>query len=564
MPQEGGGISGSLVEAARFIAAQTRYAGTAMGRRPLRLLLLGYFGYCLARKASRVAIVVYAFDAAGVRAAAAVAIAQMFPASVLAPIGVAFADRYDPARVLALGYTVQGVFLAATGLLMVTGASLLVVALTSAVAASAFAVTRPVYLATLPDVVDFPDELTVGNAGSAWVDGVASVIGPLLAGIGLVIVGGGEVMLALGVVCLLAAIASLGLVVQRRVQGERTSIRELVLGGLSAIRRDREVAHLVWLTAVQYAVVGLLDVLVVVFVVEVDGADSAFAGVLAAAVGVGSMLGGLGSVVLAGRPRLGRAVLIGSAVSGIPIMVLGLGPGLVLACVFLVGYGVGKSAVTVATQTLLHRTVSDTVAARVFGVQEGVIQASMAAGALLGPVLVLVFGARGAMVATGILLPVAAVASRRSLGRLDARAFIPGPVFALLHQVPFLSVLPLRTLEQLARGAHRVEVGPDTDVVAQGDPGDLYYVIENGTADVVADGRTVRHLSPGDGFGEIALLREIPRTATIRTTSPCTLVSLERDPFISAVTGTMPAHEAASEIADRHMDSDRWHEGPEE
>ena len=292
--EDGGRSSGALTDAVRFVAAQTRYASAALGRRALRLLLLGYFGYCLARKASRVVIVVYAFDAAGVRAAAAVAIAQMFPASVLAPIGAAFADRYDPARVLALGYAVQGVFLAATGVLMVNGASLVVVTLTSAVAASAFAVTRPVYLATLPDVVDFPDELTLGNAGSAWVDGVASVVGPLLAGIGLAVVGGGEVMLGLGVVCLLAAIASLGLVVHRRVQGERTSVRDLVLGGLTAIRQDREVAHLVWLTAVQYAVVGLLDVLVVVFVVEVDGANSAYSGALAAAVGVGSMLGGLG------------------------------------------------------------------------------------------------------------------------------------------------------------------------------------------------------------------------------------------------------------------------------
>lgn len=556
MPQHGDRASGSVLEAARFIASQTRYASAALGRRPLRLLLLGYFGYCLARKASRVAIVVYAFDAAGVRAAAAVAVAQMFPASVLAPIGAAFADRFDPARVLAPGYAVQGLSLAATGVLMINSASLAVVALTSAVAASAFAVTRPVYLATLPDVVDFPDELTLGNAGSAWIDGVASVIGPLLAGIGLAVVGGGEVMLWLGVVCLLSAVASLGLVVQRRVQGDRTTIRHLVLGGLSAIRRDRDVAHLVWLTAVQYAVVGLLDVLVVVFVVEVDGANSAYSGILAAAVGAGSMLGGLGSVVLAGRPRLGMAVMIGAAISGIPIMLLGVGPGLVLAGVFLAGYGVGKSVVTVATQTLLHRTVSDTVAARVFGVQEGVIQAGMAAGALLGPLLVLAFGARGAMVATGVLLPLAAIVSRTSLRRLDARAFIPGPVFALLHQVPFLSVLPLRTLEQLARGAQQHEVGGGVDVVTQGDAGDLYYVIEQGTADVIADGRTVRHLGPGDGFGEIALLRDVPRTATVRTTSASTLVALERDPFIAAVTGTTPAHEAASDAVERHLGTD--------
>jgi MFS family permease len=546
----------SLPDAGRFIVAQGKYVGASLTHRSLRLLLMGYFGYCLARKASRVAIVVYAFDIAGVRGAAAVAIAQMFPASVLAPIGAAVADRFDPARVLALGYGIQGVFLAATGVLMSMGFSLTLVALTSAVAASAFAVTRPVYLATLPDVVDYPDELTLGNAGSAWVDGMASVIGPLLAGLGLVLIGGGNVMICLGFVCFLSGLISLRLVVRRRVVGVRTSVRDVVLGGLSAIRRDRQVADLVGLTAAQYTVVGLLDVLLVVYVVDVAGDESALAGLLAAAIGIGSTLGGLGSVVLAGKPRLSVAVLVGGAVCGIPIALLGVGPGLALAAVFLVGYGVGKSVVTVAAQTLLHRTVSDLDAARVFGVQEGVIQAGMAIGALLGPLLVLALGPRGALVATGVLLPIASLAARRSLRRLDARAYVPGPVFALLHRVPFLSVLPLRTLEQLSRQAQVRDVGSDIDVIRQGDSGEHYYVIASGTAVVITDGTAVRHLGPGQGFGEIALLRDIPRTATVRTTSAASLVALERDPFIAAVTGTTPAHEAAHRTADDHLDDD--------
>lgn len=100
-------------------------------------------------------------------------------------------------------------------------------------------------------------------------------------------------------------------------------------------------------------------------------------------------------------------------------------------------------------------------------------------------------------------------------------------------------------------------------MVTQGDAGDLYFVIEDGTADVVADGRTVRRLGPGDGFGEIALLRDVPRTATVSTTSPCTLVVLERDPFIAAITGTTPAHQAVSEAVDRHLDTDSRREDPE-
>lgn len=562
MPAAGPRRPWSVSAAVIFIAAQARYVAASLSRRSLRILLIGYFGYCLARKASRVALVVYAFDKGGVQAAALVAIAQMFPASVLAPIGAAFADRYDPARMLALGYAVQGLFLALTGYLMIQQASLGSITVTSAIAASAFAVTRPVYLATLPDVVDFPDELTLGNAGSAWVDGMASVVGPLLAGVGIVAIGGGEVMLGLGVVCLLSALVSLRLVVHRIIRVAHTSARDMVLGGLTTIARDRDVARLVGLTAAQYAVVGLLDVLLVVFVVDVAGSESAYSGMLAAAMGVGSTLGGLGSVVLAGRPRLGPAVTVGALVSGVPVMLLGVGPGLVVAAVFLAGYGIGKSIVTVATQTLLHRTVSDDVSARVFGVQEGVIQAGMAFGALLGPLLVLLFGARGSLVVTGVLLPVVAVLSLRSLRRLDARAYTPGPVFTLLHQVPFLSVLPLRTLEQLARQAQDVDLGAGSDVITEGAAGDRYYVLADGTADVVSSGRLVRQLRSGDGFGEIALLRDIPRTATVRTTSPVHLIALEREPFIAAVTGTSPSHEAASRMVDDHLQGESDPEPP--
>ena len=490
------GLSGSV----RFVVAQAKYSTAALTRHSLRLLLIGYFGYCLARKASRVAIVVYAFDAGGVRAAAIVAIAQMFPASILAPIGAAFADRFDPARVLALGYVVQGVSLAATGYLMVMGASLGVVTLTSAIAASAFAVTRPVYLATLPDVVDFPDELTLGNAGSAWVDGLASVIGPLLAGIGLVVVGGGEVMLGLGVVCLLSAIVSLRLVVHRIVRGAHTSIRDLVLGGLTAIRQDRQVAHLVWLTAVQYVVVGLLDVLLVVFVVDVAGSESAYAGMLAAAMGVGSTLGGLGSVVLAGRPRLGPAVVAGAMVSGLPVMLLGVGPGLIVAATFLVGYGVGKSLVTVATQTLLHRTVSDNVAGRVFGVQEGVIQAAMACGALLGPFLVLTVGPRGALVATGVLLPVVAVFSRSPCAASTPAPSCPARCSASCIRC---RSCPCFRFARSSSSPGRPKCARSRPTPTSSPRGTraTYYVIAEGSADVVTDGRLIRRLHRGDGLG---------------------------------------------------------------
>ena len=126
----------------------------------------------------------------------------------------------------------------------------------------------------------------------------------------------------------------------------------------------------------------------------------------------------------------------------------------------------------------------------------------------------------------------------------------------MLRRVPFLSVLPLRTLEDLSRHAQEVQVEADVSVIVQGDPGDLYYVITAGSADVITDGHFARSLGLGDGFGEIALLRDIPRTATVTTTSATSLIALERGPFIEAITGTAPAHDAVREAVDGHLDGD--------
>jgi hypothetical protein len=264
----------------------------------------------------------------------------------------------------------------------------------------------------------------------------------------------------------------------------------------------------------------------------------------------------LGSVLLAGRTSLGPTLVFGAAVTGVPLIALGLGPGLVVAGCLLAGYGVGKALVSVSAQTLLQRTVSDSAATRVFGIQEGLIQAGTAAGAALGPVLVLVMGAQAALVVTGLLLPLAVLLARPTLRILDGRAYVPGPVFAMLRRVPFLAVLPLRSLEQLARQAEELRVDAGAIVVRQGDVGEQYFVVATGAVDVVADGARVRELGPGDGFGEIALLRDVPRTATVTALTTVALVSLEREAFLDAVTGTTHAHEAAHQVIIERLESD--------
>jgi MFS family permease len=230
----------------------------------------------------------------------------------------------------------------------------------------------------------------------------------------------------------------------------------------------------------------------------------------------------------------------------LPIALIGLWPVPGVAFVCLLVLGVGNSIVDVAGLTLLQRTVADHVLARVLGVLEGLALAGVAVGAAIGPLLTSRFGIRVALVVTGAVLPTAAVAMWGRLRRIDRDVEGPGEAFALLHRLPFFEPLPLPTVEYLASHSIPVQVAAGGVLMRQGDPGDRFYVIAEGKADVSADGRSVAMLGPGDYVGEIALLRDVPRTATVTAAEDLRLFALEGPDFVAAVTG----HPVSAETAD--------------
>merc|ERR1712216_583432 len=107
-----------------------------------------------------------------------------------------------------------------------------------------------------------------------------------------------------------------------------------------------------------------------------------------------------------------------------------------------------------------------------------------------------------------------------------------------LQTVPLLTSLSEYEVSQICDSLRSQSVEGDTVVVNQGDPGDTFYIIETGTAKAVRDQNTVMEYSPGDFFGELALLRDEPRAATIITTSKANLLTLERRAF-TRLLGTM-------------------------
>jgi len=306
----------------------------------------------------------------------------------------------------------------------------------------------------------------------------------------------------------------------------------------------------------QYVVVGAMDILLIVLALEVLGTDSSGPGLLGSALGVGAVLGALATVVLAGRRRLAPALLAGLLVTGLPICVLAAGGDIALAAVLLVLSGAGKAFFDVAGRTLLQRTVADAVLARVFGLQEALMTAALAVGAASAPLLVSWLGISGALVATGALLPVAGLVAWPVLRRLDSRARQPGPWFDLLRTVPFFRAAPLPVLEQLSRRTDEDDVDTGTVVVRETEPGDRFYLVSEGAVTVSQDGRELTRLGRQSSFGEVALLLDVPRTATVTATAPTHLVWIERDDFLRAMRTVPAARVSADEVVQNHLEDD--------
>jgi len=529
----------------------------------LRRALLAFLVFSVAEWATWITLLVWAYDERGVGAAATVSVAQLLPAVLVAPLGSVLGDRGERGRALATGYVVQALTMLLTGLLLVADAPFVLTCAGGVLVTCAITLTRPVHNATLPTVSHTPAELLAGNSASITAEGIGGFLGPLACGLLISGAGPGSVFLLFGVLLLGSAALVLRLPVVRLTDGDEPGVvraaetfTRRTLGGVRELREQPASALLLVMVTGQYVVVGAMDILLIVLALEVLGTDSSGPGLLGSALGVGAILGALATVVLAGRRRLAPALLAGLLVTGLPICVLAAGGDIALAAVLLVLSGAGKAFFDVAGRTLLQRTVADAVLARVFGLQEALMTAALAVGAASAPLLVSWLGISGALVAAGALLPVAGLVAWPVLRRLDSRARQPGPWFDLLRTVPFFRAAPLPVLEQLSRRTDEDDVDTGTVVVRETEPGDRFYLVSEGAVTVSQDGRELTRLGRQSSFGEVALLLDVPRTATVTATAPTHLVWIERDDFLRAMRTVPAARVSADEVVQNHLEDD--------
>ena len=262
------------------------------------------------------------------------------------------------------------------------------------------------------------------------------------------------------------------------------------------------------------------------------------------------------------RERLSPSIRAGTVLYGLPLVATGAAPA--MSPLFFGVSGCGSVLLDVSGRTMLQRLVPDEKLTRVYGVLESAYMGSEGLGAFAAAVLVTFLGARWTLVIAGALLLVAAVVTRRRIDELDVGPRVPAEDLALLRATPLFEPLASTMLERVARNSVHAEVQAGTVLIREGDVGDRFYVVANGRAEVATGGRRVAVLGPGEYVGEIALLRDVPRTATVTALEDTRLLTLEREEFLRAVTGHETAHATAHSAASgrlEELDAARSDEG---
>jgi predicted MFS family arabinose efflux permease len=418
---------------------------------------------------------------------------------------------------------------------------------------------RPAQVALLPQLSRTPEELTMANVIATTIEGLGMFAGPALAGLVLAVSGMEATLVVMAVALLWSALLVLPIKETPPIAGAggHPGFREFLFAGFGVTWRTPDLRLLTGVLSGQALTAGCINVLIVVTALALLELGEGGVGLLDAAVGLGALVGAVVIVPLVHRTRLTVPLLAGALLWGLPLVAIAAWPNVGVAIAALALVGIGNTLVDVAGFTLLQRIAPDDVLARVFGVVETVFYLAIGIGSLLAPLLVETAGARWALVAVGLFLPVVVVARARRIVGIDADAVIPEHELELLGLVPMFAPLPQLSLERLARQLIPVEAPAGTTVIVQGDEGDRFYIIDEGELDVVADGRHIASLGRGDGFGEIALLRDVPRTATVTSRTPAKLYALERDAFLASVTGHSASQEAADALIVSRMSSIR-------
>jgi CRP-like cAMP-binding protein len=448
---------------------------------------------------------------------------------------------------LGLISTARALGLAASAALVAAGAPLGVLLVLLALDSAASGQYRPAQSRIVRFLARSPQELVASATGTSTVKTLSQALGGVAGGTVLAVTTPAVVFA--GAAGLFVAAAALNFRVKTaeliaedeppaKVASAWARFSGRVVDAAQVTRRSRLGGILV-MSGLRTFVRGMWLAVAVIASIRLLHAGSAGVGLLMLAAGVGSLIAAPLSSLLLRRARVGTPAVVALVACGLPLAVVAGVPVFNLALAVVVAWGAGMALADITTTSIVYRLVETPMAPRVTGIIESTKLALEGLGGFLAPVLVLLIGVRGALWVAAVPLPLVAVTGWRMLHRMDANAGERAQLLELVHRVHWLHSLDVPSLENLVGRLAPVFVpAGGTDVVRQGDDGSLFYIVVSGNAEVLVNGFVVGAMSRGDSFGERALLRDVPRMATVRSLSPMRLLALSRENFLAAVAVT--------------------------
>lgn len=527
--------------------------------RDLRRLSASWGAFFLVEWLLVVGLAVWAFDQRGAAGAGLVSVCRLLPGAVALPVGAWLVDVVPRHRLVRMLFVLQTIVIAALLVAIEVGATALVYVLVAASSVVA-APYRPAQLALVPLVARSPQELVAANVAAGVLEGVATLVGPVVAGV-LLLGSGPSVVVGLALAGALAGLLAVWTIEPvsdptRAARAHRESPVGALFGGFRTLRRDRSIALVVAGFGAQLFVRGAMTVLIVVVSFELLDLGQSGVGWLGAALGIGGVVGVFASLGLTARRKLGVPFALGLAGWGLPLAAIGLVGEVPVALAALAVVGVANLVLDVAGLTLLQRLSDDTQLGRIFGVLFTVGTGLAAVGAAVAPWLVDVLGIRGALLGCGLLLAATAVVSVPGLLGIDGRSEPVSEVVQWLNDSSLLGALPATSLEKLAARSAVVTVDDRAEVVREGEVADAVFLVLDGDLSVKRLGQALRTLSTGDHFGEIGLLDRTARTATVVSSGPARLLRVDGAAFVDAVLGHGQAFTRTRALADDRLASD--------
>ncbi|HEU5045602.1 MAG TPA: MFS transporter [Nocardioidaceae bacterium] len=570
--------SGVLNGARSAVRETAASLGAVFANPNLRKVQLALAGSMIGDWAYSTAVAVWAYQVGGAKVVGIWAAVRLTLLALGSPFGAMIADRVPRRTVMVTADLARAVLVVAAAaclFLDLHPATVFVLATVASLVSTAF---RPAQQALMPSLANRPEELTASNGATSTLESLAVFVGPA---IGALLIGVTSVpvvflvnaatflwsmLLVLGIRVPAAAPADPtapessgaepgpgpGAIAEPAAEEQKPGFLSEVSAGFRLIVKDRDLLVVTAVCSAQTVVAGASAVFMVVMAVSILGTGPSGVGYLDSVTGVGAIVGGFYAISRASRRSLAQDMTAGVVLWSLPLVLVAAWASPVTAFVAAALLGFGNPLVDVNLFTIVQRLVPDEVLGRVFGALETCLIAGMALGSAVMPFLIGGIGLRSALAVIGVLVAVLAVAGLRRMRRLDRRLGRPDGL-PLLRAIPMFAPLAPPVLEALANQLVQVPVTAGDVVLREGEDSDRFYVIESGLVEVTQNGAALRQEGPGDFFGEIGLLRDVPRTATITAAEHTTLLALEREAFLAAVTGQRESRLAADEVITRRL-----------